>query len=244
MKRLFHEGLSNPEIARLVGSTAITVGVCLSRAGLKGGRPLGRPRIAWTEEKVAELRELVARYGAEPRANEKIAAIMGISKGCIIGARDRNGLTSPTSRPQRPKWADDKKAEVLALKERGLSHAQIGRELGVSKHTVTGQLVRSASVPAWKASLQGVNGHAARERTQAALAASVPAMPQVYAPPKTCQWPMWGKTKGRMLHDPRPGPEPEFCGKPPKVEADGRRRSYCDEHCRHAYVPIKLKRVA
>lgn len=130
-------------------------------------------------------------------------------------------------------WTDEKIEELKRLWAKGLSTAEIGRELGVSKNAVVGKSHRLGLKPR----PSPISGKAAASATAPAAPAEAPApaKPKQKAKPKEperigdiidlgaqmCRWP-FGDPGDDDFH---------FCG---RQVAPG--KPYCPEHCAVAYV--------
>lgn len=111
-------------------------------------------------------------------------------------------------------WTPERIAELERLWATGATTAEIGRLLNVTKNAVVGKTHRLG--------LPGRPSPIIREAIHAPSPPPPPAPPTVveyHGPP--CQWP-FGDPGAEDFH---------FCGAPASPN-----RSYCDEHCRLAYV--------
>lgn len=130
-------------------------------------------------------------------------------------------------------WTDEKIEDLKKLWAKGLSTAEIGRELGVSKNAVVGKSHRLGLKPR----PSPISGKAAETTGTAAAPAPAPAKAKAAKPakakatekigdiidlgPQMCRWP---------FND--PGDEDfHFCGR--QVAPS---KPYCPEHCAVAYV--------
>lgn len=132
-------------------------------------------------------------------------------------------------------WTDEKIEDLKKLWAKGLSTAEIGRELGVSKNAVVGKSHRLGLKPR----PSPISGKAAEAAPAAApaKAAAAPAKPKAVKAPKAkeaekigdiidlgphmCRWP-FGDPGDDDFH---------FCGR--QVAPS---KPYCPEHCAVAYV--------
>jgi len=131
-------------------------------------------------------------------------------------------------------WTDEKIEELKKLWAKGLSTAEIGRELGVSKNAVVGKSHRLALKPR----PSPISGKSAEPAAPGApKAAAAPAKPKVAKAakpkevakigdiidlgPQMCRWP-FGDPGDDDFH---------FCGR--QVTPS---KPYCPEHCAVAYV--------
>ena len=133
-------------------------------------------------------------------------------------------------------WTDEKIEDLKKLWAKGLSTAEIGRELGVSKNAVVGKSHRLGLKPR-PSPISGKAAEAA-PAAPAAKAAAAPAKPKAAKAPKAketekigdiidlgphmCRWP-FGDPGDDDFH---------FCGR--QVAPS---KPYCPEHCAVAYVP-------
>ena len=133
-------------------------------------------------------------------------------------------------------WTDEKIDDLKKLWAKGLSTAEIGRELGVSKNAVVGKSHRLGLKPR-PSPIAGKTAEPAAPGAAPAAAAAAPAKPKAAKPakpkevarigdiidlgPQMCRWP---------FND--PGDEDfHFCGR--QVTPS---KPYCPEHCAVAYV--------
>ena len=133
-------------------------------------------------------------------------------------------------------WTDEKIDDLKMLWAKGLSTAEIGRELGVSKNAVVGKSHRLGLKPR-PSPIAGKTAEPAAPGAAPAAAAAAPAKPKAAKPakpkevarigdiidlgPQMCRWP---------FND--PGDEDfHFCGR--QVTPS---KPYCPEHCAVAYV--------
>jgi GcrA cell cycle regulator len=132
-------------------------------------------------------------------------------------------------------WTDEKIEDLKKLWAKGLSTAEIGRELGVSKNAVVGKSHRLGLKPR-PSPISGKAAEAA-PAAPAAKAAAAPAKPKAAKAPKAketekigdiidlgphmCRWP-FGDPGDDDFH---------FCGR--QVAPS---KPYCPEHCAVAYV--------
>lgn len=134
-------------------------------------------------------------------------------------------------------WTDEKIEDLKKLWAKGLSTAEIGRELGVSKNAVVGKSHRLGLKPR----PSPISGKSAESTAAApaakAAAAAAPAKPKAAKPakakpaekigdiidlgPQMCRWP-FGDPGDEDFH---------FCGR--QVAPS---KPYCPEHCAVAYV--------
>ena len=131
-------------------------------------------------------------------------------------------------------WTDEKIEDLKKLWAKGLSTAEIGRELGVSKNAVVGKSHRLGLKPR-PSPISGKSAEAASGATAAPAAvpakakAAKPAKPKEVARigdiidlgPQMCRWP-FGDPGDEDFH---------FCGR--QVAPS---KPYCPEHCAVAYV--------
>lgn len=137
-------------------------------------------------------------------------------------------------------WTDERIAELMKLWQQGLSAAEIGRELGVSKNAVVGKAHR-LKLPSRPSPIKRQPGGPRRRSTprpkaarrKAAKPKSGPRLrsrPAPVAPrpvmrldPKgsKCLWP---------IGDPG-DPDFHFCG---EISVEG--KPYCPDHCARAYI--------
>lgn len=132
-------------------------------------------------------------------------------------------------------WTDEKIEDLKKLWAKGLSTAEIGRELGVSKNAVVGKShrlglkPRPSPISGKPAETTAANGTAPAAAAPAKTKAVKPAKPKasekigdiIDLGPQMCRWP---------FND--PGDEDfHFCGR--QVAPS---KPYCPEHCAVAYV--------
>ncbi|MBT6203466.1 MAG: GcrA family cell cycle regulator [Alphaproteobacteria bacterium] len=118
-------------------------------------------------------------------------------------------------------WTDEKIERLKELWDQGLSTAEIGRELGVSKNAVVGKSHRLALKPR----PSPISGKAAVKAPKPKPKPKVKESSRVYdvikLGPQMCRWP-FGDPGDHDFH---------FCGKTATVG-----KPYCDDHCAVAYV--------
>ncbi|MBM3568163.1 MAG: global cell cycle regulator GcrA-like protein [Alphaproteobacteria bacterium] len=126
-------------------------------------------------------------------------------------------------------WTTEKVDQLKGLWQEGLSTAEIGRRLGITKNAVVGKAHRM-NLPARPSPV--------KRRSEPRIMAPQPPQPQIAmtpmpAPPNfvgpKCQWPIG--------HPREPGFR--FCGAP---SAQG--RPYCPAHASIAYRPANVKEEA
>jgi len=125
-------------------------------------------------------------------------------------------------------WTEDRIAELGQLWREGLSTAEIGRRLGISKNAVVGKAHRLNLPPRPSPIRNPPLRMAPRPQPE----------PEVIAPPPPKVVSISG-TKGPACQWPHghPGtPGFHFCGKP---AANG--KPYCAEHVQQAYVQVKSR---
>ena len=116
-------------------------------------------------------------------------------------------------------WSEERVERLRVLWRKGLSTAEIGRELGVSKNSVVGKAYRMKDMEPRPSPIVG-------RVTGRAVGRAKPARPQrigdpVELGPQMCRWP-FGDPGDADFH---------FCG---KQVAPG--KPYCQPHCELAYV--------
>lgn len=119
-------------------------------------------------------------------------------------------------------WNEARVGELVQLWQAGLSTAEIGRRLGISKNAVVGKAHR-LDLPARPSPIRNPAPRASAPPRRAAQAPAEPRFSPLHAGPP-CQWP----------HG-HPGQEEfHFCGQP---SLPG--KPYCPEHAARAYVGAK-----
>jgi GcrA cell cycle regulator len=155
-------------------------------------------------------------------------------------------------------WNEDTIGRLRALWAEGLSTAEIGRRMGVSKNAVVGKAHR-LNLTARPSPIRRDGEKAPRRRqprrahgaTLPALAAAMAPMPMVEPPPRLAERPAQPPVL-RALPAPRPGARVTPCcwpiGEPGKrsfrfcdVDAIAG-KPYCQEHSALAYVKIRDRR--
>lgn len=125
-------------------------------------------------------------------------------------------------------WTEARIAQLGDLWKQGLSTAEIGRRLGISKNAVVGKAHRLA-LPARPSPIKARStpAPAAKPAPVARPAAASPVkLVRVASKGPSCQWPSG-----------HPGqPDFHFCGKPA-----GAGKPYCSEHAARAYVSGKSR---
>jgi GcrA cell cycle regulator len=144
-------------------------------------------------------------------------------------------------------WSEDVIAKLRALWSEGLSTAEIGRRLNISKNAVVGKAHRlnlpprpspirrtdGAGAPARPPAPRRAQGPTLPPLAAAAMGVSSPALRPIVSPPKQslratpCCWPIGEPGK----------PSFHFCG---TVSVAG--KPYCEEHAAIAYVRIRDRR--
>lgn len=123
-------------------------------------------------------------------------------------------------------WTAEKDYHLTELWQSGLSSAQIGLRLNISKNSVIGRAHR-LRLPTRPSPVRPVgsgkrpHGTPPKERrhTLGPIVAEPP--PQPLSPVRRCQFPLWPHGARSNQH---------FCGAPARLG-----RSYCPEHCRRCF---------
>ena len=126
---------SNAAIARELGISKAAV----FRQACRLALPPRRPH-EWPRSRVATLRALW-------RSGLSMAAIgrqLGVAKGSVFAKVHELGLPLRPPRPH-PTWPPVRIAKLWALQRKGLSLAEIGQRLGVSRSAVAGKISRLKS---------------------------------------------------------------------------------------------------
>ncbi|MBC6440451.1 MAG: global cell cycle regulator GcrA-like protein [Rhodospirillales bacterium] len=118
-------------------------------------------------------------------------------------------------------WTDEKIKHLKKLWNQGLSTAEIGRELGVSKNAVVGKSYRLGLKPRPSPISGKVTKKAPKPKPRPKVKESSRITDVIMLGPNMCRWP---------FHDPGDA-NFHFCG---KEVVPG--KPYCVEHCAIAYV--------
>ncbi len=118
-------------------------------------------------------------------------------------------------------WTDEKIEQLKELWDQGLSTAEIGRELGVSKNAVVGKSHRLGLKPRPSPISGKAPEKAPKPKPKPKAKESTRVMDVIDLGPQMCRWP-FGDPGDDDFH---------FCGKTSVVG-----KPYCEDHCAAAYV--------
>jgi len=118
-------------------------------------------------------------------------------------------------------WTDEKIEQLKELWDQGLSTAEIGRELGVSKNAVVGKSHRLGLKPRPSPISGKAPEKAPKPKPKPKVKESSRINDVIDLGPQMCRWP-FGDPGDDDFH---------FCG---KTSVQG--KPYCEEHCASAYV--------
>jgi hypothetical protein len=96
----------------------------------------------WTEEEDIELLRHCLRLDTLAHTDAMDAAIGWKLKRSRAAVRTRRYTLAGLLRQEAPRWPVQRINRVLRLREAGFSLTAIGKEIGVSRSTVAGQLYR------------------------------------------------------------------------------------------------------
>jgi GcrA cell cycle regulator len=115
-------------------------------------------------------------------------------------------------------WTAERVAELSRLWSEGVSSAEVGRQLGLTKNAVVGKAHRMALPPR--------DNPVKHRREPEPYVAPIVEAPAPLA--GACLYPMWGNNEK---------PDHTYCGEPRKPG-----RPYCSDHCEITHVPITTTR--
>ncbi len=147
-------------------------------------------------------------------------------------------------------WNEDTIARIRALWDEGLSTAEIGRRMGVTKNAVVGKAHR-LNLPARPSPIQRTAGEKKPRRSaprritgptlpalHSAASSPLPFRPAVVLRPVTSQPRPAGRVTSCCWPLGEPGkPDFRFCGDPTMPA-----KPYCEEHVALAYVKVRDRR--
>lgn len=189
---------------------------------------MSMPWTAWQDQALAALvsQKLSAR---------KIAAELKVSRNAVIGRARRLGLQLGGTPPGAPTvWTDERKAKLEKMVIDGYTDAEIGAEIGVSRHAVGDQRRRQQLAARANFRYRPVPTAARLKVAPASTLSRNPVSIIDIIPGVTCRWPV--RPDGSEV--PIEERATVFCG---NAVVDSHFGSYCARHCQIAYSATPMR---